>query len=763
MTDADQSSQFCRELVRKGFEPGLKYRPRRIRHEVGDRIRVSVWDPAAETAGNATLLLERFAGGGFAGQVYRCIVTELDLDGGSIAGLARGSRYAVKLLIPPSRGSNWFRNFIFWLGYQGPFSAQVHKEAAMSALLWQRLVRRCAKHVFGRDDCIAATYALVRDPVLGAYGEINEWVEGRTWHLEPDTRPWLRRGWRSAEPEETGSPEFVAKRQFMDRLVRLLTDMGGVEFARQYSWWTMKSQPNVLKRAGCDDDPAGGLCAIDFRAGLALLPFLPMSPGDIPLILRGLRHGRLVQFNRIDLPMLRAYIEAAPDAKGLIPLLERLEASERVARRVVPDVTHQAGTLLVNDGLRRDVRWGLVAGYLSRQLVDENFAEQLATGSTRCFALYYLLGAIPVLGDFARRYWGNAEYRGHLHGFFSDRAYFRSACTAGVARRLAEWIRRGRAGEGRARFLLAHPAFFWLQRLTLGFLPAGLHRYIAEPSFAIARIREGWTFVRQFYRDESFREQWLRGIVEDAHKEGTLDAAEREVILSYVNDPFIVRYLRAVAVHFATLPVTQIVSVIVGAVVAGMKLASGADWEVAALCFAGIIVVFQLTPISPGSIVRGIYAVSLMIRDRDVRSYRVAAPISFLKYLGYLAFPIQMATTYPELARLMASRWATGAVHIVPVFGEKGALLEHGVFDACFNIPRVIADWAARRPRLALELWMLGGTLLYMAFVRGCADMGGIAQVNLLLAYIVLFAAPRVVGVLALARRGKAEPEPTES
>jgi hypothetical protein len=38
----------------------------------------------------------------------------------------------------------------------------------------------------------------------------------------------------------------------------------------------------------------------------------------------------------------------------------------------------------------------------------------------------------------------------------------------------------------------------------------------------------------------------------------------------------------------------------------------------------------------------------------------------------------------------MAGHWATEFVHIVPVFGERGALLEHTVFDAFYNFPLTV-------------------------------------------------------------------------
>jgi hypothetical protein len=76
-----------------------------------------------------------------------------------------------------------------------------------------------------------------------------------------------------------------------------------------------------------------------------------------------------------------------------------------------------------------------------------------------------------------------------------------------------------------------------------------------------------------------------------------------------------------------------------------------------------------------------------MIRERNIRDYWIAVLISFWHYVGYLAFPIQMVAKFPALSRLMAGRWATQMVGIIPVFGERGALLEHWVFDTFFNLP----------------------------------------------------------------------------
>ena len=749
------SVSLCRELRERSEQARLAYSPKPARREEGDVLDVVVTGVWPETEGRAVLRLDRFVGGGFAGQVYRSTLEKLEIDGpGEIPGLAAGGEYAVKILVPPSRGSRKFRNALFWLGFQGPFSAQVDRSAARAGALWQKLVRRAAAHVFGRDDAVADIFATFYDEELGAYGEIREWVHGRVWRLESDSRLRARRAWRTVVAESTGSPEYVAKRQFMARFVELLHEMGGIEFARQYEWSTLKSQPNVLKRSESGRGAGDGLCAVDFRAGLALLPFLPMSPGDVALILRGLARGSLVQFDRMDVARLRAFA-----AKDDAPLGDLATAVERFAeydaqyRGSLPDVWHQGLRLLVQPDLRRSVRRGLVEGYAADGLVDAEHAERLQACVGR-FTAFYLAGAIPVLGKFLRRWWGSGAYRCHLARIWGERGYLVRTWRAALARRVLGWHRAGRAGEERSRFLAEHADSFWVQRLTIGFLPAKLHRCLAEPRYVMARLRDGWRFARDFYRDAAFRERWLTDQVREGYEDGMLHDDERDRILACVREPYIVKYLKCLAVHFCTLPITQIVSVATGSVVVAWALAAGKSWQVAAGLFGGVLLLFQVTPISPGSLCRGLYVVYVMVREKNFRDYMVAAPISFVKYVGYLSFPIQMATTYPELSQFMAGRWATQAVHIVPVFGEKGALLEHWVFDMAFNVTRAFGRWASRHVKGLLDTWLLFGIAVLAAVFRlSGIDWTSKGGINLTLAVFVLCILPRLFFYPVLKRR----------
>ena len=428
MARARYSLELAKALRQRVLDAGLSLPFRASRHEEDDVLDLAFTMVWPEVEGRGRFRIERYVGGGFAGQVYRCVVESLDLpSAGAAGGLRVGMRCAVKVMRPAGRLTAAFRGLLYRIGFQAPFSAEVLACACRAGLLWQRAARAGAQAEFGDADAVADVYASFFDADVGAFGEIREWVEGRVWRLESDTQPRLRRRWRDADPRATGSPEFVAKRQFMHRFVRLLHALGAPELARQYEWWTMKSQPNVLKRAGFDGDPAAGLCAVDFRAGLVLLPFLPMSPRDLGLIVEGLRRGSLVQFDRGDFGALRRYAAAHPAVFGpLAPMIDTLERYDTAYRRSMPDLSHQGLRLLVDGRLRADVRRGLAAGYACEGLAAPAFADTLADRPVR-FTAFWALGWVPLLGGLVRRLWAVTAYREHWRLFLTRPAYFAAA------------------------------------------------------------------------------------------------------------------------------------------------------------------------------------------------------------------------------------------------------------------------------------------------------------------------------------------------
>jgi hypothetical protein len=294
---SDYSPEVCRKLEQEidAAGPLRLYRP--TRYDPGKMLEVELTGVCPSRRARARMVVERVVGGGFAGQVYRVRLEQLESSEGPIEGLEPGRHYAVKILVPPSRFSRLFRNTIYGMAYQGAFSAQVNGAAARAGVLWQKLIRRGARVRFGSERAIADTYATYYDSALGAFAEINEWVEGRIWRFETDDQLCRRR--KSRDPATSKSREYLEKRIFMAQLVDLFHEMGAPELARQYEWWTMKSQPNVLKRTDSSGEQDDGLVAIDFRAGLALLRFQTDPPRSASRQPGAVRQGQPVTVGEV--------------------------------------------------------------------------------------------------------------------------------------------------------------------------------------------------------------------------------------------------------------------------------------------------------------------------------------------------------------------------------------------------------------------------------------------------------------------------------
>ncbi len=307
--------------------------------------------------------------------------------------------------------------------------------------------------------------------------------------------------------------------------------------------------------------------------------------------------------------------------------------------------------------------------------------------------------------------------------------YLCRAVRGKMAEKIILWHRAGRVGPERA-LKLQKQFLFFLCHLPLSILPAGLHRFLTD--FKYAKEQLAYYLVRpvRLYFNAELREQWLREMVTEGRGKHMLSDEDASVIISQVNEPFIQKYLKSLAVHICTLPVTQIVSVTIAAVYYFMHRDQSNAWMVG----LGIIGFFQVVPISPGSLVRGLYVVYLVIRERNFRDYNIAVFLGFFKYVGYLAFPIQMTYHYPALARFMAAHWATEAVHVVPVFGERGALLEHWVFCLFYNWPLTIRRRMRRRAELRASMkpryWHVGLYAIVAAAVFGLADFAYLREVG---------------------------------
>ena len=745
----DYSTQVVRELEQR-FRAARLHRQMRVkRYDADSELTFHVTGVSQANTAQVHLIIEKFVGGGFAGQVYKVkvlgIETEHERRGtrdvhpfdfaqdrrqSCIEGLEVGRLYAMKILVPPSAFSRLFRNFLYWIGFQGPFQLQVNPTAARAGALWQKFIRRAAKTRFGDENTVVDIYATFVDSTLGSCGELSEWIDGRTWLLEVDEhldflKRWRRR--RQVNAERLGSPEYRAKYEFMHKFVELLHDMGAYEFARQYEWSTAKSQPNCLKRQGAESDPSAGLVMVDFRAGLALLPFLPMSPGDFKLIVRGVMRGSLVQFDRGSVNKLQAFVrehsdEFADCESRSSSGLDELKAAEQIYRDSVPDISHNHIRLLYSRRLWSTILDSAITGWKVRNLIDEHHQQKLVSGRALTL-LFFFIVPIPLLGGFLLKIWGRPDWRKHYVAMLTNWDYLLRAVRARIAEKVINWHRAGRISAEHA-LRVAESVSGFLGHSLLTILPAGLHRFLTDSQFRKEKL--AYIFIRPFklYFNRELREQWLRDMVTEGQKKHILSAGDANIILSQVNEPFIQKYLKSLAVHVCTLPVTQIVSVAVAWIYAATHPElSRAETAVAV---AAILFLFQVTPISPGSLARGLYVLYLVIRERNFRDYNIAVFLGFFKYIGYLAFPIQMTYHYPTLARFMAAHWSTGAVHIVPVFGERGALLEHWVFCLFYNWPLTIRRRMRKRAEIRASMetrfWHVGLCAVVATAIFGLAD-----------------------------------------
>ena len=740
----DYSVETCKHLAEAFDRADLERPIRTERYDAGTELTYEVTGVLPGVRVTVRLVVDKFVGGGFAGQVYRVKVAEIDAPDGEIPGLEVGGTYAIKILVPPSAGSQKFRDAVYAVGFQSPFQLQTNPAAARAGALWQKFIRRAASIRMGSERAVVDILATFVDSTMGSCGEISEWVAGRTWRFEVDDRLDLRKAWRPGDGENgANSPEYRAKKAFMADFVKLLHEVGAHEFARQYEWWTCKSQPNALKRLDSEGDPAAGLTAVDFRAGLALLPFLPMAPGDVPLIFKGLARGSLVQFDRGNLKKLQAFVDANPETfADMAGAMAELRESERIYRDSLPDITHNHVRLLYSPRLWGTMLDSAITGWSVRNIIDEPCERKLRSskGAAMLFRLVTLIpllalaGGVAVLvamlsaaavhwatavgcalgvwivgsavGRLAVRLAGRADYRKHYWHVVTSPGYFIRAVRGRIAERAIAWHRAGRLNAEAAERMVAQP---WrlLCHLPVSLLPAGLHRAFSDWPFL--REKLAYVFVRpvRLYFNADAREQWLRDMLDEGRKNGTLSDEDYATIESRIKEPFIQKYLKSLAVHVCTLPVTQIVSVAVAWI--DYLMHPELPPEERALRVGAILVLFQITPISPGSMCRGLYVLYLVIRERNYKDYNVAVFLGFFKYIGYLAFPIQMAYRYPALARFMAGHWATGAVHIIPVFGEQGALAEHGVFDLFYNYPLTVRRRMKRlaevRGNLTARIW----------------------------------------------------------
>jgi hypothetical protein len=431
-----------------------------------------------------------------------------------------------------------------------------------------------------------------------------------------------------------------------------------------------------------------------------------------------------VQFDRGDIfkleGFMRAHTEQFADMRGM---LDELKADEQIYRNSVPDVTQNDLRLLYDGHLWSTILDSAVTGWKVRNLVDESSERKLRT-SRLLTLLFFFVGLIPFLGKIIRRFWCRGDWRRHYAAMLTSWDYLSRAVSGKIVEKTITWYRVGRLSAHQTITIAQQPWRFLFHLPFLLLVFAGLHRFLTDADYRKEKLT--FIFVRPFrlYFNAALREQWLRDMVAEGQKKHMLTDDDADTILSQINEPYIQKYLISLVVHLMTLPVSEIVISVVTViyVLTRPELSWSEAWKIA----VGIFAIWQVIPVSPGSLIRGFYVIALIVKERNFKDYNIAFFLSFFRVIGYLAFPIQMAYRYPALARFMASHWATELVHIVPVFGERGALLERWVFGLCYNWPLTIRRRMSRRAEiraaLAPRYWHVDWLVLGAVLIFGVAD-----------------------------------------
>ena len=302
---------------------------------------------------------------------------------------------------------------------------------------------------------------------------------------------------------------------------------------------------------------------------------------------------------------LERFIEAHHnDFADMREMLDELKASERIYRDSVPDITHNFIRLFYSGRLWSTLFDSAVNGWKVRNVVDDAAGTKTQRQSKTLTVLFYLMGLIPFYGMSFQRFWGHANWRKHYKMLVMSWDYLKRAFRGRIAEKTIVWHRADRIDSAGA-LSVAKSGWRFMGHLALSILPAGLHRLLTDWEYAKERLNHLFVRPIRLYFNSELRKQWLYEMVTDGQKKHILSNEDAEIILSQVDEPFIQKYLKSLAVHICTLPVTQIVSVLVAIIYVAMhpEMPRAQAWGIG----LGIIALFQVVPISPGSLVRGLY------------------------------------------------------------------------------------------------------------------------------------------------------------
>lgn len=479
----DYSPTVCHALIEQWNQLHLDRPSQCLQYDPGDELEYTVQSLAGRNA-QVRVRIEKLVEGSLAGQVYQ--VTALDCQPAiHLPELVMGSQYTLRIFVPPTIWGKFFRNMLYWMAFQGAFQLQVNPYAARAGALLQKIIRKAAKIRLGSERYVADVYGTLLDSRLGSCGELGEWIAGRTRQGEANEKLDVLGQHDQVKPVPAtleSSPEYAAKKKFMLDFVALLHEVGAHDLVRQYEGTTWKKQRHCVQREGSGDHPETDLVAVFFRPGLPLLPSFPMSLGACKRIGQNIRHGHLVQFDRIDLTQLQNFVRQHPDEfSDMQGMVQELQVSENVYRQSLLDITHHHIHLIKDPQICRRIGQSAVTSWRIRGIIDSSYETQLRS-NTRLIWLFFVLGILPGLGLMIRRWLGHPAWHRHYAQAFKSLDYFKRAWRGNVLEKLMAWYRTGRINPASVESVSKQISRYWYH-WALGILPRFIHRIATDSGY----------------------------------------------------------------------------------------------------------------------------------------------------------------------------------------------------------------------------------------------------------------------------------------
>lgn len=455
------------------FQRELLIKPRARRFDIGESIETEVVPIIPNVAFNAAFRILEKKGEGYAGQVYKAVDE----------ATSNTYIYALKALRPEDEGKEKVRNLLFRLCFAGNFAPATNEAALRYGLLWQTLLRRGAQARLGDTSIIPEPYGYFWNDKLETFVEVHEWVDG---HIPvPDSATHNRQ-----------------KRDFMNGMVALTRDMGAYQLARQYKWWTMLAGANVVKR---ENDSQ---VAIDWRSGIALPFFLPMSPGDVPIIIENLRSGHFANYDYADFDRLDAFIRENKDT--FVDLTHHVEELKELDRKY-----------------RSSIKETTLADWQREFQMDEDVVREFKR-SPLAYRAHLILDGIPLFGKVTNRLSSSEMYRTHAKQILGDGEYRDIWFSTHQTHDLGTWQHRDRVTADKAQELSQKAWLYLLHKVFFSHVPSSIQKATDNRELMRMLKKLGTPIRIAFSEKEQIR--WLEDRINEGIELRLLDDEQAEIL-----------------------------------------------------------------------------------------------------------------------------------------------------------------------------------------------------------------------------------------